>query len=100
MKILDADRFYDAVNDIYSHDVISKKDILDLIDEMAVVGNVDMEKSIELFMNEKASVSALEDFLGYQITDVIIDTKEERIREVLLQMTEEKIEAFFNKYCR
>ena len=24
MKILDADRFYDAVNDIYSHDVISK----------------------------------------------------------------------------
>ena len=100
MKILDADRFYDAVNDIYSHDVISKKDILDLIDEMTVVGNVDMEKSIELFMNKKASVSALEDFLGYQITDIVIEEKEERIKEVLLQMPEEEIETFYNKYCQ
>ncbi len=100
MKILDADRFYDAVNDIYSHDVISKKDILDLIDEMTVAGNVDIEKSIELFMDERASVSALEDFLGYQITDIVIEEKEERIREVLSQMPKEEIEAFYNKYCR
>lgn len=100
MKILDANRFYDAVNDTYSHDVIAKKDILDLIDEMTVEGNVNMEKSIERYMNEIASVSALEDFLGYQITDAIIETKEERIKEVLLQMPEEEIEVFYNKYCQ
>ena len=36
MKILDADAFYDVVNETFSHDVISKEDILNLIDEMAV----------------------------------------------------------------
>lgn len=37
MKILDADVFYDVVNETFPHDVISKEDILNLIDEMAVI---------------------------------------------------------------
>lgn len=44
MKILNANIFYDVVNETFSHDVISKDDILNLIDEMAIEVNIDTEK--------------------------------------------------------
>ena len=44
MKILDANEFYDVVNETFSHDVISKDDVLDLIVEMTIEVNVDTEK--------------------------------------------------------
>lgn len=99
MKILNANTFYDVVNETFSQDVISKSDILDLIDEMAMDVSIDKEKTVEQYMSEKASVSALEDFLGYCITDIVIECKEEKIKEVLSQMPNEEVEMFFNKYC-
>ena len=44
MKILNANIFYDVVNETFPHDVISKDDILNLIDEMAIEENIDTEK--------------------------------------------------------
>ena len=44
MKILNANTFYDVVNETFSQDVISKSDILDLIDEMAMDESIDKEK--------------------------------------------------------
>ena len=44
MKILNANTFYDVVNETFSQDVISKSDILDLIDEMAMDVSIDKEK--------------------------------------------------------
>ena len=100
MKVLNADEFYDVVNETYSHDVVSKDDVLDLIEEMTIEVIVDTKKTVEQYMNEKASVFELEDFLGYPITDVVIECKDEKIKEVLSQMSEEEIEVFYNKYCR
>lgn len=100
MKVLNANEFYDVVNETFSHDVISKDDVLDLIEEMAIEVSIDTEKTVEQYMNEKASVSELEDFLGYPITDVVIECKDDKIKEVLSQMPEEEIEVFYNKYCR
>jgi len=100
MKVLNANEFYDVVNETFSHDVVSKGDILDLIEEMTIEVSVDTEKTVEQYMNEKASVSELEDFLGYPITDVVIECKDDKIKEVLSQMPEEEIEVFYNKYCR
>lgn len=100
MRILNANEFYDVVNETFSHDVISKDDVLDLIDEMAIEVSIDIEKTVEQYMNEKASVFELEDFLGYPITDVVAECKDDKIKEVLSQMPEEEIEIFYNKYCR
>ena len=99
MKILNANTFYDVVNETFSHDVISKGDILDLIEEMTIEVNIDIEQTVKQYMNEKASVFELEDFLGYPITDVVIECKDDKIKEVLSQMPEEEIEAFYNRYC-
>lgn len=56
-------------------------------------------KQLEKYMNESASVSELEDFLGYCITDIVVERKDDAIHEVMLQMPEEEIDAFYNKYC-
>ena len=45
MKILSADEFYDVVNETFPHDVVSKSDILELIDEMTVDGSADGTKN-------------------------------------------------------
>ena len=100
MKVLNANEFYDVVNETFSHDVIFKDDVLDLIEEMTIEVNVDTEKTVEQYMNEKASIFELEDFLGYPITDVVIECKDDKIKEVLSQMPEEEIEVFYKKYCR
>ena len=44
MKVLSADEFHDVVNETFPHDVISKRDVLELIDEMTMDGSVDDAK--------------------------------------------------------
>ena len=59
MKVLSADEFHDVVNETFPHDVISKRDVLELIDEMTMDGSVDdakchnqrYEYKIEVCMN-------------------------------------------------
>lgn len=44
------------------------------------------------------NVMEIEDFLGYPISDIVLENLEDRIREVLDQMPDEEIRKFVSKY--
>lgn len=44
------------------------------------------------------NVMEIEDFLGYPISDIVLENLEDRIREVLDQMPDEEIQKFVSKY--
>lgn len=70
MKILNANEFYDIMNETFPHDVISKNDILNLIEEMTQ--NFIMENIKMKFRDYDMSllIKECEDFIDY------IDSKE------------------------
>lgn len=58
-------------------------------------------EAIEKILIEKISnntISNIEDFLGYSISEIDIDDLEDKIAEVLFQMPEEEILKYARKY--
>ena len=43
-------------------------------------------------------VEGIEDFLGYEISDVVLEELDSRLREVMNQMPEDVYELFLKKY--
>ena len=50
-------------------------------------------------LSEYSTIGQIEDFLGYQISADILEEIEKHVDNVLTQMPEEEISAFYNKYC-
>lgn len=63
---------------------------------MGIIYEVIKKKLIEKISND--TISNIEDFLGYQINDVMINNLDDKIREVLCQMPGEEIIKYARKY--
>lgn len=65
-------------------------------ENMGIIYEVIKKKLIEKISND--TISNIEDFLGYQINDVMINNLDDKIREVLCQMPGEEIIKYARKY--
>jgi hypothetical protein len=65
-------------------------------ENMGIIYEVIEKKLIEKIPND--TISNIEDFLGYQIKDVMINDLDDKIREVLCQMLGEEIIKYARKY--
>lgn len=63
---------------------------------MSIIYEAIEKKLIEQISND--TISNIEDFLGYQIKDVVINDLDDKIREVLCQMPGEEIIKYARKY--
>lgn len=63
---------------------------------MSIIYEALEKKLIEKISNDK--ISNIEDFLGYQIKDIVINDLDDKIREVLCQMPGEEIIKYARKY--
>lgn len=63
---------------------------------MGIIYEMIEKKLIEKISND--TISNIEDFLGYQIKDVMINDLDDKIREVLCQMPGEEIIKYARKY--
>lgn len=57
-----------------------------------------MEKEKLLDKIEAATIGDIEDFLGYQVTDEILEDLRTHLEDVYDQMPEEELEQFVKKY--
>lgn len=68
--------------------------------------SVDKQNDINIHIQEEALIRAvrnddvegIEDFLGYEISDVVLEELDSRLREVMNQMPEDVYELFLKKY--
>ena len=67
------------------------------LDEL-IANNIHMQEEALIRAVSNDDVEGIEDFLGYEISDVVLEELDSRLREVMVQMPEDVYELFLKKY--
>lgn len=67
------------------------------MDEL-IAKNIHIQEEALIRAVRNDDVEGIEDFLGYEISDVVLEELDSRLREVMDQMPEDVYELFLKKY--